>query len=199
MKPTMENICIMLNGAYYDGKRAEVSGQAITLPADIPAYFDAVEAKATGLPEGFSDFESVLKRCTRRGRHAHETGDETALRKYIWIIFQNLSRLKSDLIEYSREQGTSKGGKAPKKKLWAKRLADNLVAPGVKFPEAWDTIPEDENSPLELDEDIAVYRSNNGGTVVAVDRVAGKELGEMSRGNFWKRYFIPAKKKPDSN
>jgi len=199
VKPTKETMNIMLNAAYYEGKRAELSGQAMTLPADIPAFFDAVEAKATGLPEIFSDFEYGLNRYSAWGRHAHETGDEARLRKYIWIICQNLHQLERNLIEYSRNQGTIRGGKAPKRKPWAERLANGLVELGVQFPKAWATIPEDENNPLALDEDIGVYRSNNGGIVVAVDLVTGNELGEQSRSNFQKRYFSPAKQNPDTN
>lgn len=198
MKPTKEYMNIMLNAAYYEGKRAELSGQAMALPADVPAFFDAVEAKATGLPEVFSDFEYGLNRYSEWGRHAHDEGDETRLRKYIWIICQNLNQLERNLIEYKREQGAIKGGQAPKRKPWAERLAEGLAGLGVPFPKAWATIPDEWASPLYLDEDTAVSRTEIDGVekLVAHDPVSGGTIGQpQSLSNFRDRYFYPAKKK----
>tara|TARA_R110001599_G_scaffold254058_1_gene454327 strand:- start:51 stop:656 length:606 start_codon:yes stop_codon:yes gene_type:complete len=198
MKPTKENMNIMLNAAYFEGKRAELSGQQLELPSNVPAFFDAVEEKATGLPAEFSDYEYGLKRHSEWGLSAYEKGDDAQLRKRIWIILQNLARLERDLIEYNRERGAKKGGKAPKRQKWAEQLAEHLVAQGMKFPEAWASIPDEWASPLSLDEDTVVSRVHVDEVekLVAHDAVSGGSIGNpQSLSNFRDRYFYPAKRK----
>ena len=200
MKPTPENINTMLNSAYYQGKEVELYGQEIELPADIPAYFDWVEARATGLPDEFASFERGLNRWVHAGRHAYKNGDEIELRKRIWGIKDNLRRLEKGLIDYRRVQGTKKGGKAPKRQPWAEMLADRLAGLAVSFPKAWATIPEDENAPLELDEDTNIYRINEGEIVVAEDSYDHRQIGRpLTRLTFQKHYFQKAKQNRDSN
>lgn len=99
----------------------------------------------------------------------------------------------------TQREANSKGGKAPKRSGWAELLAEHLAGLFLSFPNSWAEIPEDEHTMLCLDEDTAVYRSNEGETVVAVDRVTGNEIGDMSESNFKKRYFSHAKKNRDSN
>lgn len=99
----------------------------------------------------------------------------------------------------TQREANSKGGKAPKRRGWAELLAEHLAGLDLSFPKSWAEIPEDEETMLCLDEDTAVYRSNEGKTVVAVDSVTGNEIGDMSESNFKKRYFSPAKKNRDSN
>lgn len=101
--------------------------------------------------------------------------------------------------EHRHRELASKGGTAAKRRKWAEQAAEYLAGLGVSFPKAWAIIPEDENEPLELDQDAGIYRSNGGEKLVAVDLVTENELGEMSRSNFEKRYFRPARKNPDSN
>lgn len=129
MKPTPENIDTVLNASYYQGKEAELYGQEIELPADIPAYFDAVEGKTAGLPAEFADFESGLNRHAGAGRHAYKNGDEVELRKRIWIISQNLQRLKRNLADYGRQQGVINGGNSTaerKREEQQERIADTV-------------------------------------------------------------------------
>tara|TARA_R110002049_G_scaffold308468_1_gene512596 strand:+ start:10127 stop:10744 length:618 start_codon:yes stop_codon:yes gene_type:complete len=205
MKPTSQNLKIMLNKASYEDQSSTLFADSIILPDDIPAFFNAIEEKATGLPIEFADFEYGLRRWAGWGRHAHKEGDEAQTRKYIWKICQNLHALEKNLIDYSRTEGNKKGGKKPKRKEWAENLANHLANLETPFVDIWNTIPEDENNPFELDEDTAVYRTYKQGKqkdvpiVVAVDRIACQELGELTRSSFERNYFRVAKKKPDSN
>jgi hypothetical protein len=201
MKPTKENMDIESNRAYFEGRSVELKAQNLILPDNIPAFFSAVENRATRLPTEFSDFEYGLKRYAEWGRHAHDKGDDKNLRKYIYIITQNLHILEQNTTKHNQLAGNSEGGKAGKRSQWAEDLAGYLAGLGMTFPEAWKHIPEDENSALELDEDTSVYRTGEGEKVVAFDPVTNSgELGKpLARSTFEKYYFRKAKNKADSN
>lgn len=151
----------------------------------------------------------ALAQTARNGLKAVEAGEVMAAAWYAIDTGKQMGELNQLLTAWDRVQvivkqreANSKGGKAPKRKQWAEDLAEHLAGLGVSFPKAWETIPEEEEDPgqlLRLDEDTGVHLSHNGNKVFALDLVSGNELGEMSRSNFEKRYFRPAKQNPDSN
>jgi len=109
------------------------------------------------------------------------------------LIFDRVRYVTAEIYESGTKKGGHTAGKKPKRKDWAEDLADYLVGLGASFPKVWASITADENLPFSLNEDVAVYRSEDSKRVYFIDDVTGGELGSQSRSNFEKRYFRLAK------
>jgi len=109
------------------------------------------------------------------------------------LIFDRVRYVTAEIYESGTKKGGHTAGKKPKRKDWAEDLADYLVGLGASFPKAWTSITADEHLPFSLNEDVAVYRSEDSKRVYFIDDVTGGELGSQSRSNFEKRYFRLAK------
>jgi hypothetical protein len=107
------------------------------------------------------------------------------------LIFDRVRYVTAELYESGKITGSSNGGKADKKKYWAVDLANSLIEIGANFPSSWETIPE--HTPEPLNEDVGIYRSDNGKIVVAVDLVTDKDIGSLTRSSFERHYFRKAK------
>lgn len=175
-----------------------IRADELALPDNLPRLVENWRDSAESLPNELPQKAYILK-LLGAAEYALERNDERDFRLWILKAMMNFDNAKHDLVLYKREQGAIRGGKALKRKPWAERLAEALAELGLSFPKAWATIPEDENQPLALDEDTGIYRSDGGEKLVAVDLVTEGELGAMSRSNFKKRYFAPAKQNRDSN
>jgi hypothetical protein len=122
-------------------------------------------------------------------RMALDTGLQLERINKLLFVFDRMQ------IVITQRKGNQKGGRADKRKQWAEDLAGDLAELACSFSKAWATIPDDENAPHEISEDVEVYRSDGGQKVVAIDPVTGKELGSLTLSSFQKHYFRPAKEK----
>jgi hypothetical protein len=109
------------------------------------------------------------------------------------LIFDRVRYVTAEVYEESMRKGGQTIGKLRKRKDWAEDLADYLVGLGVSFPKAWASITADQYWPFPLNENVAVYRSEDSKRVYFIDHVTDGELGSQSRSNFRKRYFPLAK------
>jgi len=171
----------------YIADRAGALGQTIytadfKMPANVIRDARFLNQMASGALVGLDNGDMFTA-----ARLALDTGLQLERINKLLFVFDRLQ------IVITQRKGSQKGGQAKKRSEWATDLAQHLAGLGVSFPKAWAWIPEDENLPFALNEDVAVYRSEEGQRVVAIDEVTGGEIGSQSRSNFLKRYFSPAK------
>jgi hypothetical protein len=188
------------NKVWADKEWMEAHAENFQPREDVPAFLEDLQARLKNAPKSVHDeFFHVINSRSKEAYQALANGDDTKLKQALFILSQNFHRLNLDTEIVNRHEGNKTGGKADKRSHWAEDLADYLAGLDVSFPKAWKHIPEDENNPLELDEDTAVYRTDEGEKVVAFDLLNRGEIKLLARSTFEKHYFRKAKNKADSN
>ncbi|MBY6102963.1 hypothetical protein [Marinobacter nauticus] len=183
-------------------KERELRAKRIKMPADPEAWLLDLEKrlaqKLPQLPEPVRcEYSELMTDQIKTARNWLALGEQAELRTMVALLLDNFRHLQDNIKTKKlndRAEASAKGGRSTKLSEWAVLLAEYLVKLNCNFPAAWAEIPEDENLPLELNEDLGVYRSDEGRKVVAVDLVTDSEIGRpQSRSNFEKRYFRPAR------
>jgi hypothetical protein len=197
MNSNFKRLKAIANKVWADKEWMEAHADNFQIPADVPAFLEDLQARLENAPKSVNDeFFHVINSRSKEAYQALANDDDTKLKQALFILSQNFHRLNHDTEIVNRHEGNKTGGKASKRRDWAEMTADYLAGLGGKFPDVWQKIPEDENNPLELTEDLGVYRSDGGGLLVPIDLVCNGEVGRpLKRSSFERRYFSPAKRK----
>jgi len=213
-KVTLEDkIKSKLRAAAHGANYIQEESKHMPLPENIEEWLSKQDIYASTLPSELEEQKRLIKRYIQIISGALKRNDDSTLRRFIYLLLKELDiaheneGILSRNVRMTKEKaGSSKGGKANKRKEWAENLATQLVDENYKTQQiAWDAIP-DSSIPFEIETDHAcfnVYKEGAGAgsqeKVIAIETsdistVSSKRFtSSLNKSTFLKEYYGKAK------